>query len=379
MTGSYQICVRCIMDTTDPDIVFDENGVCNHCRNYDSLSARMLPSINIASRELEKLAAQIKASGVGKQYDCLVGVSGGVDSTYVAYLVKNLGLRPLAVHLDNGWDAELAVSNIEKVLNKLEIDLYTHVLNWEEFKDIQVAFLKASVPDGEIPTDHAIAAVIYQTAIKFGIKYVISGSNIVTEGILPTSWTYGIQDWMYIHNVHGRFGNLPLKTFPHMSLLDRLNYNLIRRVVTVRILNFIPYSKAEVMRILQDELGWKYYGGKHHESIYTRFFQGYILPRKFRIDKRLAHFSTLICSGQMTREKALEEIQSETYPAQLQQEDYVYSIKKLGLNEEEFKAIMVAPVKSYRDYPNQDRVMQFLRKILKILQKFGFIRGNTSL
>jgi N-acetyl sugar amidotransferase len=367
------------MDTTDPFIEFDSSGVCNHCRHYDELSARMLPSTEEAGRELKNLAARIKSDGVGKQYDCVVGVSGGVDSTYVVYLVKKLGLRPLAIHLDNGWDAELAVSNIEKVLRHLGVDLHTNVLDWEEFKHLQLAFLRASVPDGEIPTDHAIAAVIYQTAARLGIKYVISGSNVVTEGILPASWTYGIQDWTYIRSVHKRFGRKGIKTFPHMGLFRRFYYNLIRGIVTIRILNLIPYSKQEAMHVLQDELGWRYYGGKHYESIYTRFFQGYILLRKFNIDKRLAHLSTLICSGQITRKQALEELKNETYPRELQQEDYRYAIKKLGLSDSEFEEIMNLPIKSFRDYPNENNLMMFLRKVLRILQRFGILRGNTSL
>lgn len=375
----YRRCARCIMDTTDPWIEFDESGVCNHCRGYDALVARMLPPADVARFELERMVTDIKRAGVGKPYDCVVGVSGGVDSTYVAYLVKELGLRPLAVHLDNGWDSELAVGNIEKVLNHLGIDLHTHVLDWEEFKDLQIAFLKASVPDGEIPTDHAIAAVIYQTAVKLGIKYVISGSNIVTEGILPIRWTYGIQDWSYIHGIHRQFGKKNLATFPHMDLLARANYNLIRRIVTVRILNLIPYNKAEVMQVLQEQLGWKYYGGKHYESIYTRFFQGYILPRKFNIDKRLAHFSTLICSGQMTREQALAEMQNDAYPAEFQRADYEYVLKKFGFPPDELETILSAPAKAFTDYPNQYLLMQKLKSLMKVAQRFGLMKGNTSL
>jgi N-acetyl sugar amidotransferase len=376
---AYQRCKRCIMDTTDPWIEFDENGICNHCRGYEALVAKLLPPTEAARRELERVVAEIKHAGIGKPYDCVVGVSGGVDSTYVAFLVKQLGLRPLAVHLDNGWDSELAVSNIEKVLNHLGIDLHTHVLDWEEFKDLQVAFLKASVPDGEIPTDHAIAAVIYQTAVRLGIRYVISGSNIVTEGILPTRWTYGIQDWKYIRGIQRKFGRKPLTTFPHMSLLDRAYYNLVRKIVTVRILNLIPYNKAEVMQVLQGELGWKYYGGKHYESIYTRFFQGYILPHKFGIDKRLAHFSTLICSGQMTREQALEELEQPVYPEELQTSDYEYVIKKFGFSQVELENILKQPAKSFIDYPNQYEFTKKLKAVLASLNRFGILKGNTSL
>ncbi len=375
----YQQCVRCIMDTTDPWIEFDAQGICNHCRRYDELAARVFQPGEAGRHKLEYLVERIKVDGRGKPYDCVIGVSGGVDSTYVAYVVKKLGLRPLAVHLDNGWDAELAVSNIEKVLKYLGIDLYTHVLNWEEFKDLQLAFLKASVSDGEIPTDHAIAAVVYQTAIKYGIKYVISGTNVVTEGIMPLAWTYGIQDWDYIRGIHRYFGRTPLATFSHMSLWDRVYYNLVKRIVTIRILNYLPYVKEGAMRLLQEELGWKYYGGKHYESIYTRFFQGYILPRKFKIDKRLAHYSTLICSGQMGRGHALEALEDDPYPESLQRDDYEYVIKKFGLTQDEFEVIMALPIKTFMDYPNQHALMQQLRRVLQFIQRHGWMRGDTSL
>ena len=206
MDRPYQICTRCVMDTTDPNIIFDENGVCNHCKSHEqAIKRRILPK-DRREAALNKLVEEIKDSGKGKQYDCIIGVSGGVDSTYVAYLVKQLGLNPLAVHMDNGWNSELAVSNIEKVLNDMDIDLYTEVLDWEEFKELQIAFLKASVSDAEIPTDHAIWAVLFEQAIKNKVKYIILGTNVVTEGILPSSWTYGTQDWLYISDVNARFG-----------------------------------------------------------------------------------------------------------------------------------------------------------------------------
>jgi len=207
-------------------------------------------------------------------YDCIIGVSGGVDSSYVAYVVRQLGLRPLAVHLDNGWDSELAVSNIKNFLNKLDIDLYTHVLDWEEFKQLQIAFLEASTPDSEVPTDHAIMAVLYKEAAKRNIQYIILGVNTVTEAIHAPRWSYGHNDWRYIKSVNRLFGKIKLKRFPHFSLFNLIYYSIIKRIKIVRILDFVNYKKQEAMRILQDELYWKPYGGKHYESIYTRFFQG---------------------------------------------------------------------------------------------------------
>lgn len=346
----YQICTRCVMDTTDPEIMFDTAGVCSHCRKYDDLAREHLRTGEAARIELERMLSRIKCHGKGKEYDCIIGVSGGVDSTYLAYIVKNLGLRPLAVHLDNGWDSELAVTNIEKTLKKLSIDLYTFVINWEEFKNLQLSFLKASVPDAEIPTDHAIIAILYRMAVERRIP-LISGANIVTESVLPTRWTYGIGDWRYISGIHKKFGTVRLKTFPHFSRNDLLYYTFVKGVQSITLLDYVPYVKKDVMHVLENVLDWKYYGGKHYESIYTRFFQGYILPMKFNIDKRRAHVSNLICSQQMTREEAVEEISVNPYTEEMMCSDREYVIKKLGITEAEFGHIMSLPVKSYRDYP----------------------------
>ena len=352
--NDVQVCTRCVMDTTMQDTWFDAQGVCNHCKRYDE---QMASSPNHDGHGQERLAVivdQIKASGKGKKYDCLIGVSGGVDSTYIAYQIKNLGLRPLAVHLDNGWNSELAVSNIEKTLKKLDIDLYTHVIPWEEFKDLQKSFLRASVPHCEHPTDHAILGLLYSIAAREGIGYIISGHNIATEGISFRAGGRGQRDWLYIKNIHERFGTRKLTGYPHFTLWDSVRYKLFNRQKTVRILNYLPYNKEEAMKILENELGWKYYGGKHYESIYTRFFQGYILPIKFNVDKRKAHLSSLICGGQTTREQALAELAQPPYPPETQEEDRLFVIKKLGLSEEEFAGIMALPCKRFSDYPSYD-------------------------
>jgi len=352
----YRICTRCVMDTTDPEIVFDENGVCNHCHTYDRMVREYVVDGDEGLLQLEKLAERIRNEGRSKQYDCVIGVSGGVDSTYVAYRVKQLGLRPLAVHLDNGWDSELAVKNIEETLKRLNIDLYTEVLDWEEFKDLQVSFLKASTPDSEIPTDHAIVAILSNMAEKIGVKYIIIGNNVRTETHLPRSWSQGHFDWKYINSLQNRFGSRPLKTFPHFNF-----FTYYRRMFTqkrVEILNYLNYSKKEALQVLQDELGWRYYGGKHYESIYTRFYQGYILPGKFGYDKRRSHLSSLVCSGEMAREQALEELKVPTYAPSLQENDREYVVKKLGLTDEEFNSIMQSPEKSYWDYPSYGKFMR---------------------
>lgn len=360
----YQLCTRCIMDTSDPGIVFDEAGRCNHCRDYELVAQTQVLPPGLRQAALEQLVGDIKAAGHNRDYDCIIGVSGGVDSTYVAYLVKQLGLRPLAVHMDNGWDSELAVSNIEKVLKQLDIDLFTHVLDWEEFKDLQISFLKASVSDAEIPTDHAIHAVLYQQAARHNIKYILFGTNHVTEAILPVSWTFGIQDWRYINGVHRQFGSKSLRTFPHLGYwILNYYYRQVKRIRQVSVLDYIDYNKLEAIRVLTDVLGWRPYGGKHYESIYTRFFQGYILPTKFGIDKRRAHLSTLIMSGQITRDAALAEVRQPPYAGYMQEEDMDYVLKKLGFSEEEFRQIMALPIRIYHDYPNSLPLVKLTRTL----------------
>jgi N-acetyl sugar amidotransferase len=357
------------MDTTDPEIVFDENGVCNHCHTYDRMVRQYVRDGENGLREIEKIVEKIRRDGRGKKYDCVIGVSGGVDSTYVAYVVKKYGLRPLAVHLDNGWDSELAVKNIEETLKRLGIDLYTEVLDWEEFRDLQSAFLKASTPDSEIPSDHAINAILGMMAEKIGVKYVIIGTNVRTESHLPRAWSQGHADWKYIREVHQRFGTRPLKTFPHMDF-----FTYYRRMFTqkrIEILNYIGYSKKEALKVLQEELGWRYYGGKHYESIYTRFYQGYILPEKFGYDKRRSHLSSLVCSGEIAREQALEDLKIPTYSPSMQEEDREYVIKKLGFTDQEFAATMNAPKTSYWDYPSYGQFMRqpVMQSLVPVVKK----------
>lgn len=353
---TYRICTRCVMDTTDPEIEFDEKGVCNHCYYYDEQLKRKVFTGQHGQEELTRIVDEIKRHGSGKDYDCVIGVSGGVDSTYVAYKVKELGLKPLAVHLDNGWDSELAVKNIEQVLKKLDIDLYTHVIDWEEFKDLQLAFLKASTPDSEIPTDHAIVSLMCQMAEKVKVKYIIMGYNTRTETHHAKAWSQGHFDWKYIKSVHQQFGHVDLVTFPHMNIWTYLRYRTTQK--WINILDYVDYVKKDAMRLLQEELGWKYYGGKHYESIYTRFYQGYILPKKFGFDKRRMHLSSLICSGELTREEACAELQKEPYPIELQEEDKAYVIKKFDITEAEFERIMSLPQKTYFDYPSYDRLFK---------------------
>lgn len=346
------------MDTTDPDIVFDKNGYCNHC-THALEKLRSLPPEQQRAKRLAALVEEIKEKGKGKKHDCIIGVSGGVDSSFVAFTVNKLGLRPLAIHLDNGWDSELAVKNIENICKLLKIDLFTHVIDWEEFKDLQLSFLKSSTPDSEIPSDHAITAILFQRALKEGVKYILIGTNVATESIGVNAWSQGHADWKYIENIQRQFGSKKLKTFPHYSIFDLVRWKILNSVKVIQLLDYIEYNKQEAKRTLQKEIGWKDYGDKHHESVYTKFFQAYILPTKFGFDKRRAHLSSLICAGQITREQALEEMKRELYPKQELKEHIDYVSNKFGLTKEEFESIMKSPPKTYGDYPNYKKTWYY--------------------
>ena len=365
-------CIRCVMnDNVDIHITFNAEGLCKHCQRYDELAPSRIFEEAEGVVKLAQLVDKIKAAGEAKEYDCIVGVSGGVDSTYVAYKVKELGLRPLAIHFDNGWNSELAVKNIETVLKRLNIDLYTYVVNWKEFRDLQLSFLKASTPDGEIPTDHAIFALLWSEASRRGIKYIISGMNFRSESISVPNWAYGHSDWRYVKDVHKKHGTLPLKTYPHFSLLYLLYVNAIKRIRTVSILNYFEYDKEKTKDFLTNELGWRAYGGKHHESIYTRFYQGVYLPQKFNIDKRYGHLSDLINAGQLSRDDAIEALKQPTYDPKLQKEDREYVIKKLGLTDEAFDEIEQRYVRSFENFKNSYNLVQRLRNLANWLRRIG--------
>lgn len=352
MNKPLQVCKRCILDThDDPFIRFDEEGICNHCRNYERRVQNELFQGEEGEKRLQILVKEIKASGQGKPYDCIMGVSGGVDSTYLAWRVKELGLRPLLVHFDNGWNSELAVQNIEHIVNKLGFDLFTYVVNWEEFRDLQLSYLKASVLDIEIPTDHGFFAMLYNVASQKGIQYILSGHNLVTEGILPAYMRWNKLDLLNIRAIHRKYGHKKLKTFPTLNFFKYNYYLRVKKIKMVSPLNLMKYDKAAAKDLITRELGWRDYGGKHYESIFTRFYQGYILPVKFGVDKRKAHVSTLINSGQLTREQALDEIRKPIYDPEQLAQDKEYVIKKFGLTPQEFEALMKAPVVPHENFP----------------------------
>ena len=364
------------MDTSDCGIFFDENGVCNHCHNYSTISKKVLLAPELAKEKLQQIIAKIKHDGAKQEYDCIIGLSGGIDSSYLALQAKEFGLRPLAVHFDNGWNSEISVKNIENIVKKLGFDLFTYVIDWEEFKDLQRSFFKASVVDIELLTDNAIFTSLYQIARQHRIQYSLEGHNIVTELIMGKDWNYWKFDLKNIRAIQKRFGTLPIKSFPTMGPWKRLFLQVARAIEPVFLLNYLPYDKQEAMRTLETELDWKYYGGKHYESTFTKFYQAHVLPRKFGIDKRRAHLSNLICSGQITREQALAELGKAIYPPAELAADREYVTKKLGFSIEEFEEIMHQPPRSHLDYPNDFELNQKVLRAARILKKLVGVRAN---
>jgi len=356
------------MDDTVKGIAFDEKGECSFCKIHDNLD-RTFPMNNETPQHLKQLVEKIKSDGKGKQYDCIIGVSGGRDSTYTLYNAVKLGLRPLAVHFDNGWNSEIAVQNIKNATNILGVDLHTHVADWEEFKDLQKAFLKAGVSDGEVPTDWVITSVLYQSAAKEKVKYFIEGHSFRTEGTTPLSWTY--QDGKYIKSVFKKFGSAKHSSFPIMSLSQYLYYTFAMGIRNIRLLYYIPYHEKTVLETLKSELGWNDYGGKHFESTYTTFYQSYVLTRKFNIDKRKIHLSALIRSNQITREQALEKLKEDPFKGGIN--SIIYNIKKLALTEEEFEDIMKSQNNSFMDYPSYYGLIRRLEVPIRFGSKLGLV------
>jgi N-acetyl sugar amidotransferase len=360
-TKEYRICPRCVMDTTDPDIVFDKNGYCNHCTN--AIERLKLPPYGLPPKEketaLHNLIQRVKSSGKGKPYDCIIGLSGGVDSSYVAYLVKQWGLRPLAIHLDNGWNTKEGEQNIENICKILDIDLYTNVLDEDVFKDLQLAFLKASTPDSEIPTDNIIAETLFRTAHKHGVKFILTGVNISSESILPKAWAQGHWDKRYITAIYKLFGKKKKLSIPILSYFQVILYH-VRKIKWENTLNYIPYDKEQAKAFLMQSLNWQDYGRKHGESIYTKILQNYILPKKFGYDKRRAHYSSLIAANQLSRPDALEMLKQPLYanPVDLEN-DIAYLRNKFGISQNDFEKIMVLPVKSMNDYPNENKTIRY--------------------
>lgn len=373
----YQQCRLSVMDTiSDPDIWFDDQGICNYYQDYKAAEQKFVLKGEEADIKRGSVIKKIKADAKGNKYDSILGLSGGVDSSYLAYYTREIGLNPLLVHFDYGWNSELAVYNIENIVKQLNLDLYTYVMDWEEFRDLQRSYFKASVLDLDIPADHMIFGALYEVAKSKNIKYILSGKNIVTEATLPRSWNYHKFDLVNLKNIHQKYGTLPLKKLPALGAWEYSVFTSIRNIKTVEMLNWIPYNKAEAKNMLMDKLGWKDYGGKHYESVFTRFYQGYILPYKFHIDKRKAHLSNLIFSGQITRDEALHEIEKPIYASQLMlEEDKAFVAKKLGFGEKEFEGLLKLPNRLHEEFGTDQHIRKRIKWIVDTFKPaFGVVK-----
>lgn len=354
------VCSHCVMDITDREICFNESGVCDHCLAYKVRAEELNIPEKINNKAVDQLFADIKKQGKNQKYDCIIGLSGGVDSSYIAILASQYGLRPLCVHLDNGWNSELSVANIHSIVQKLNFDLYTHVIDWDEFKDLQRSFFKANVIDIELLSDHAIFGVIMQVAKKHNIKAILSGANFSTEFIMPRTWVHRKQDLTNIRDIQNKFGTRKIKTFPQVSTFSHVLAMYIQGFKVLKPLNLINYDKKQTKQMLMDKIGWRDYGGKHHESLFTKFYQAHILPTKFNVDKRKAHLSTLICSGQVSRDQALTELKAPIYNPNELPQDYEFVCKKLDFTSEEMANYLKQPPVPHSAYKSDQWVYDAL-------------------
>ncbi|MEI8109562.1 MAG: N-acetyl sugar amidotransferase [Chitinophagia bacterium] len=370
---NYQQCKLSVMDNiSDPNITFDDEGISNYYYEYKNFADQQQFTEVNKSAKLNEFIKLIKASGKNKKYDCIIGLSGGVDSSYLAYLARYYELKPLIVHFDYGWNTDLAISNIENITKKLGYELYTYVIDWEMIRDLQQSYYKASVVDLDVPADHTIFGSIFKIASKFGIKYILNGSNYQTELIMPKSWNYLKTDLINIKNIHRQFGKLPFKGIPTNGVIDQIYYR-VRGIVNIPLLYYVDYNIEKVHSLLKNELEWKDYEGKHFENIFTRFYQGFVLPNKFGIDKRKAHLSNLIFSGQMQKKQALDELSKPPYDLRLQLEDKDYVAKKLGFDTLEFDEILKLPNISHEHYGTDLKLRENIVKISSI-----FLPSNYS-
>jgi N-acetyl sugar amidotransferase len=364
-----RVCTHCVMDTTDSRIVFDANGVCDHCNTFFT---KVKPNWHTGARgerELREMVSEIKSAGKGKDFDCIIGMSGGIDSSYLTYIATEFGLRPLVFHVDAGWNSQEAVNNIEKLVDKLGLDLYTEVIDWEEMRDLQLAFFKSGVPHIDTPQDHAFFATMYTFAEQHDVKYILTGANYSTECIRnPVEWMYYQSDSIQLKDIQRRFGTRPLIKFPTTSIFrHKVWLPYVKGIRVVRPLNFVPYDKAAAMKLLSDKFGWHPYPQKHFESRFTRFYEGYWLPKKFGFDTRKVQFSSLIVTGQMTRDEALERLKTPPLDEPTVRLEFEYVANKLGITTAELAGYLEAPNRSYRDYHSQEMFYAVGARMMKAL------------
>ena len=357
------------MDTSDPGITFDSFGNCNHCTEFITKRAHFSYQGEVSDNMLSDLIQSIKAAGHNRNYDCIVGLSGGVDSSYTAWKAKEMGLRVLGVHLDNGWNSIEANQNIRNIATKLNIDYECVVLDWQEFKEIQAAFLRASIPEADTPTDIAILAVLHKMAAKHGVKYILSGGNFATEGILPKYWHYNAKDLRYFKHICSNFGPVKLRSFPTFGFVKEAYYKLFKGIKMIYFLNYLPFDKTESISLLKEKLDWKEYGGKHYESKYTGFIQSYYLYNKFNIDYRRATLSSQICAGSIRREDALEILENIPYQEDRASTEMKYIAKKLDFTDEKFNALLLDKPRWYTSFPNDEKRLNWIYNLYRKLFK----------
>lgn len=365
-----KVCSQCVMDTSDRAISFDADGLCDHCSTFHS---KVLPHWHTDSRgetALQALAQKIKSEGQGRDFDCIIGVSGGIDSSYLVFVAKELlGLRPLIFHVDAGWNSQEAVNNIGRLVEGLSLDLYTEVIDWHEMQDLQLAFFKSGVPHIDTPQDHAFFSTMYKFAEKEGVKYILTGANYSTECVRnPIEWMYYQSDSTQLRDIHAKFGTRPLKSFPTTSILRHKVYlPYIKGIKVVRPLNYLPYIKKDAMKLLVDKFGWQPYPQKHFESRFTKFYEGYWLPTRFGFDTRKVQFSSLILTNQMTRGEALEELKKPALSAAEIQRESEFVASKLKISTDELQSYLHLPKRTFRDYRSQFPIYSVGAKVMKLL------------
>lgn len=367
---SSQICINCVMDKTDSMIIFDDKGVCDHCNTFYQHTLPNWHTDQRGEHALQAMMDKIQTEGEGKDFDCIIGMSGGIDSSYLTYLAKEkMGLRPLVFHVDAGWNSQIAVNNIERLVDGLSLDLYTEVIDWEEMKDLQLAFFKSGVPHIDTPQDHAFFATMYKFAEQYNVKTILTGANLSTECVRnPIEWMYYQSDSVQLRDIHRRYGTRPLKNYPVTSILwHKLWLPYFKNIKVLRPLNLMPYIKQEAMTLLEEKFGWQPYPQKHFESRFTRFYESYWLPKRFGFDVRKVQYSSLILTGQMSREDALEKLKQSPYDEATIGQDIEFVANKLGISVDELNGYMNLPLKTYRDYKSQRWVYDIGAKVMKIL------------